>query len=110
VAQLDMKDLARIGAQARLRELELEIESIVSMFPELRAGLAGSGKRRGRPARKSADAGAPQAAAAVSDGGASGARKRRIRRPKMSAANRKAQSLRMKKYWAARRKAEGKAA
>jgi hypothetical protein len=68
---------ARTGAEARLQSLEAEIQSILRMFPDLR--------RRGSYR-------------------SNGAGPRRGRR--MSAAERKAVSIRMKKYWAARRKAK----
>jgi hypothetical protein len=78
---LDLKSYARRGAEVRLAELNAEIQAIYSAFPELRRGSQAS---RGKSAR-------PQ---------------RRRRRPAMSAAQRKAVSARMKKYWAARRKAK----
>ena len=79
LSQSQLKDLARHGAVARIQELETEIATIRAAFP----GLDGArpGRRSGRPAA----APAPHK-----------------RRP-MSAAARKAVSLRMKKYWAARR-------
>lgn len=80
-----MKELARLGAAARLEELSQEMDAIRRAFPGVR------GRSRGRPAR---DASAQTAPA--------GARKRR----KMSAAQRKAVGVRMKKYWAARRAAQ----
>ena len=76
--------LARLGAEARLRALETEVEAIYRSFPDLRSA---------RSAR------IPKA-----NGGAARGRNRR----RMSAAQRKAVSARMKKYWAARRKAGGK--
>ncbi len=72
-------ELARRGAEARLKELHAEIESIRRHFPG-EFGLRGG----------------------VKTGGAA---KRRQRR-KMTAAQKKAVSARMKKYWAARRKAK----
>lgn len=81
--------LAKLGAQARLEQIETERKAILSAFPDL------VGRRPGRkPGRKAAEAEAP-------------APKRR-RRSKMSAEARKAVSVRMKKYWADRRKAKGK--
>jgi hypothetical protein len=84
---LDLKDLARRGAIARLAELEAESAAILKEFPELRkigrAGVAytddGTTILPGRTSR------------------------RRGRRP-MSAAQRKAVSVRMRKYWAAQRR------
>jgi hypothetical protein len=92
--QEELRRLARLGALARLEELRREEAAIRAEFPDLfrgrgAAGGAGSaaprGRRRGRPA-------------------ATGAGKAGGRR--MSAANRKAVSARMKKYWAERRKAK----
>jgi len=78
-----LQQLARLGAKARLAELRSEEAAIRQAFPDLFG--------RGRQA---------------SDGGAARGRRRRG----MSAAARKAVSARMKKYWAARRKAKGGAA
>jgi hypothetical protein len=74
----ELQRLARLGAAARLEELRREEAAIRAAFP----GLVSAGGRR--PPVKHA---AP--------------RKRR----RMSAANRKAVSERMRKYWAERRKA-----
>ena len=89
----DLKTYARVGAQARLAELQHEMDAIFRAFPDLR--VVGRG-RRGKAA-----------ASAASDDGAGVARGRRRRKP-MTAAQRKAVGLRMKKYWAARRKREAK--
>lgn len=78
--------LARLGAEARLRTLEEERRQILRNFPGLRAGGGGGSEQP-----------APSAAAP--------ARASRRRR-QMSAAERKAVSARMKKYWAERRKAK----
>lgn len=75
----EMHRLARVGAQARLVELERERALILRAFPGLEAGLPRS---------------SPETNAAS----------RPRRRRGMSAAQRKAVSLRMRKYWAARRK------
>ena len=74
--------LARLGASARLDEIRREEAAIRAAYPEL------FGARRGRPA--------------ATAGG--GGRKRRG----MSAAARKAVSERMRRYWADRRKKEGR--
>ena len=63
-----LKELARHGAAARIKELETEIASIRSAFPETH----GRTRKRGH----------------------------------ISAAARKAVSIRMKKYWAAKRAAK----
>jgi hypothetical protein len=78
-----LQQLARLGAKARLGELRSEEAAIRRAFPDLFGG-------RGR--QSSADGAEPR------------------RRRGMSAAARKAVSARMKKYWAARRKAKGAAA
>jgi len=79
----ELQRLARLGAKSRLEELRREETSIRRAFPDLFAG------GRGR-----------------ASGGVEASPKRRRRR--MSAAARKAVSARMKKYWAARRKAGAK--
>jgi hypothetical protein len=80
VAALNRKELERLGAQARLTELQGEIAAIRRAFPGLGRG----------PGRQPAAESAP----------------RRRRRSRMSAANRRAVSIRMKKYWAERRKSK----
>ena len=86
MATLDRQELfrlARLGAEARLRALEIERTQILRSFPGLKAGATA----------------APSGAA-----GAGPARRRR----QMSAAERRSVSVRMKKYWAERRKAQAK--
>jgi hypothetical protein len=85
----ELQRLARLGAKARLEELRQEEAAIRQAFPDLFRG--------GRRAR-----GASAAASADGDG----RRRRRRRRRGMSPAARKAVSVRMKKYWAERRKAK----
>jgi hypothetical protein len=75
----DLRRFARLGAMRRLEDIRQEEAAIRSAFPELFTG---------------------RAASRSSDAPARAARKR----PRMSAAARKAVSERMKKYWAARRK------
>ena len=87
MATFDMKGFARRGAEARIAELNNELEAIYGAFPDLRRG-------RG----KSAAFGSKLIK--VEDTGVRSARKGRR---KMSAAQRKAVGDRMKKYWAARR-------
>ena len=77
-----LRRLARLGAIARLEQLKQEEAAIRAEFPE----LFGRGRRT-----VAADAASP------------GRRRRR-----MSSAARKAVSVRMRKYWAERRKAKGK--
>jgi hypothetical protein len=77
----EMYRLARLGAEARLRTLELERAQILRSFPGLTAQTGGNGASAPSPVR---------------------------RRRQMSAAERKSVSARMKKYWAERRKANAK--
>lgn len=94
MAPFDLKSYARRGAEARLNDLNSELESIYAAFPDLRpAGRA----RRGRG--KAVVNHEEQAT-----GGRTAARVRR-RKP-MTAAQRKAVGERMKKYWAARKAAK----
>ena len=78
MAKFDLREYARHGARARAVELEAELAQIYGAFPELRGAGA-----RGKAAKSP--------------------RRTRRRKP-MTAAQKKAVSLRMKKYWAARRK------
>ncbi len=78
-----LRDLARSGAEAVLKQLRAEIIAIERTFPELAI---------------------PQKRRAVRD--AFQTARRRVRT--MTAAERKAVSERMKKYWAERRKARAK--
>ena len=88
-----VQHLAKLGAQARLEQIEGERRAILEMFPDL--GPARRGRRPGRPA------------AAAREGRVAAAKPAR-KRSRMSAAARKAVSERMKKYWAERRKTKGK--
>jgi hypothetical protein len=74
-------ELARRGAEHRYRELKAEIASLLKIFPHLRFGSAVS----------------PSMPDAVEEGRAP------HRRRRLSAAQRKAVSERMRKYWAQRR-------
>lgn len=87
--QQELRRLAKIGAGARLAELDRERAALLRVFPGLRAASASS-------QRSSASDGAAPAGPAV-----------RRKRRGMSAAARKVVSLRMKRYWAKRRKAKG---
>ena len=75
-----MREYARAGAQVTLERLRAEIAEIERLFPELRGATSrgAAGQARTPPGR---------------------------RRPRMSAAARRAVSERMKRYWAKRRKA-----
>ena len=94
MATFDMKDFARRGAEARLAELNEEIDAIHRTFPELR-------QRRG--ARKVVVNHEEQSTGKRAERSAQSAGVTRGRRRKMSAAQRKAVGERMKKFWAARR-------
>jgi len=76
-------ELARKGATHRLQELKAEIASLMKVFPHLRYGAAVS--------------------PAMPDPVEEGRGPRQPKRSKMSAAQRKAVSRRMKRYWAVRR-------
>ena len=78
-----LKELARTGAEHALKHLRAEIIAIERTFPELAL------PRRRRALRRAVKTAA-----------------NRTRR--MSAAARRAASLRMKRYWAERRKAQAK--
>jgi hypothetical protein len=85
MAQFDLRQFARLGAEVRVRQLQLELAAIYKVFPELRT----------KPT--------------YTDDGQTIKDTTRRRRRKMGAAERKAVSLRMRKYWAARRKAKAQA-
>ena len=87
IAREELLRLARSGAVARLKELNAELDSIYSVFPDLKEGAA--------PAKASAPAKAQAAKAAARSGGQANRA--------WSAAARKAVSERMKRYWAGRR-------
>jgi hypothetical protein len=78
--QEQLRRLAQLGAKARLDELREEEAAIRAAFPDLFG--------RGRQGARASASAAPR------------------RRRRMSAANRKAVSQRMRKYWAERRKAK----
>jgi hypothetical protein len=100
---MDMKALAQLGARARLSQLQEEINELTQAFPDLGGRQAETPiRRRGRrpkaaPETAAQEAEAPQEAVAAV----------RKRKP-MTAAQKKSVGERMKKYWAARRKAEKK--
>jgi hypothetical protein len=80
---IDMRSLARQGANARLWQLETETNQLLRVFPDLRDGdrtplTSQDGPRRGRR--------------------------------EMTAAERRSVSVRIKKYWAGRRKKNGASA
>jgi hypothetical protein len=103
---------ARQGAEARWQQLQAELASLAAAFPHLTGGSKGARGRRdsvalreaGDEAVKRRGKGGRRAGTAAS---AQGGETRK--RSKMTAAQKKAVSLRMKKYWADRRKAAGKA-
>jgi hypothetical protein len=101
---MDMKALAQLGARARLSQLQEEINELQQAFPDLgRRNAPAPIRRRGRRAR-TAPASAVQQADARQEEAPATVRKRKP----MTAAQKKAVGERMKKYWAARRKAEKK--
>ena len=90
MATFDLRAYARRGAEARVAELNQELEGIYSAFPDLRTRQRGNGR---------------VAAAGPAPVASKGTRRSR-RRWKMSAAQKKAVSERMRKYWAKRRKTQ----
>jgi hypothetical protein len=84
---INMQDLARAGAEARLQALREEQAALLAAFPDLRG--SSSGQTRAAQARTSQ--------------GAAPARSSGKRRGQMSPAQRKAVGERMRAYWAARR-------
>ena len=87
-----LRQFARLGAQARLAQMDAEVAVIKAAYPDLAGRL-----KPGRPARP---------VVAVPEAPVAAKRPRRVHR--MSAAERRAVSVRMKRYWAARRKAKGR--
>ena len=85
----DILSWARRGAEARWQELQTEAAALLKQFPHLKSMSSTAQRAIGSAARGVADTIDPP----------------RRRRAKMSAAQRKAVSARMKKYWAARRSA-----
>jgi len=92
VAKLDLKAYALQGAAVRVGELREELAAIYRAFPVLRKGNIDGGFTRRRLAN--------------TDGGTTLLVRRKRKRKPMMAAQRAEVSRRMKKYWAARRKAE----
>jgi hypothetical protein len=84
---INMQDLARAGAEARLEALREEQAALLAAFPDLRG--SSSGRARATQGRASQ--------------GAAPARSSGKRRGGMSPAQRKAVGERMRAYWAARR-------
>lgn len=78
---IDIKKLAEVGAASRISELKAELESLYRHFPELRSGRTAASRKASRQVKE----------------------RRGKKRSTMSAAQKKAVSVRMKKYWAARR-------
>ncbi|HXG88261.1 MAG TPA: hypothetical protein VNJ02_08000 [Vicinamibacterales bacterium] len=118
----DLRNLARLGASRRLEELQQEINAIRAAFPDLAGNSTGQGrggKRRGRPPGSGATGRGSAAAkkawdtrranSAANDGAEKVVAKagKRRRRRKMSPAEKRAVSERMRKYWADRRKGKG---
>jgi hypothetical protein len=101
---MDMKALAQLGARARLSQLQEEISELQRAFPDLGGrSTSTTTRRRGRRARTAPDSAAEQGDAAQDEAPATV----RKRKP-MTAAQKKSVGERMRKYWAARRKAEKK--
>ena len=96
--RVELLRLARLGATSRLEELRREIVSLETL-------LGGDAPRRKESARNAAE----DREGCAGGEGCEGPRRRRRPHAKKSAwspAARRAVSLRMKKYWAARRQAK----
>ncbi len=85
---LSHEELTRLGAHIRLAQLVAEMDAILEAFPDLGE----------MPARPTSQVEAAPSKKTV----------RRRKRSRMSPAQRKAVSERMKKYWAGRSAAKGK--
>lgn len=96
----DLRRFARLGAMKRLDDIRSEEAAIRHTFPELFAGAAAATAPKAGKAGKAGKARTPAKASKATT--PAKARKRST----MSAAMRKEVSERMKKYWAARRKAK----
>ena len=94
MSKLDLKTYARAGAGHRLAEIREELAAIFRQFPDLEA-----------PRRAKGSPFPPNELAALGGRADAVGPPRRRRRWKMSAAQKKAVGLRMKKYWAERRAA-----
>ena len=88
VEEAMLRIYAQAGAKVRLDEIRREMDAIYRTFPYLRDGAAPH--RRTRSALPAGD----------------GQVRQRRKRRKLTAAERKAIGIRMKKYWAERRKAK----
>ena len=84
IAESELRSLALVGARARLSTLQAEVASLLATFPQLRSGRLARGGSAGGDA-------APRKG------------KKPGRKRPMSAAEKKAVSERMRKYWAERR-------
>lgn len=92
-----LRELAELGAEARLRQLLQEVKQLSAEFPAAYLKVV-----------KEQEAG-PMEHALKPSTRTSGAKPRKdIGKRRMSAAERSAISRRMKKYWVERRKARGK--
>jgi hypothetical protein len=96
LSRAELLRLARAGAGVRVSELRQEIDSIYRSFPEL---------RRGRPPRATRASAADTSVAEASAPRAKRRSRKAAGRPRRgwTAAQRKAVSERMRKYWAGRR-------
>jgi hypothetical protein len=96
---LDIKHLARLGAQARLTELQAERRALLAAFPQLadrRAARPKSAPRRATAGAQKAPAATPEPAAAADAP--------KSRRGQISAAGRRRIAEAARKRWAAWRR------
>jgi hypothetical protein len=102
---MDMKALAQLGARARLSQLQEEMNELKQAFPDLGSREPATPiRRRGRRPKVATESPVEQSAEAPQEAAPAVVRKRKP----MTAAQKRSVGERMKKYWAARRKAEKK--
>ena len=91
MSRFDLRELARHGAEHRIRQIREEIAEILRQFPDLDA-----------PRRERRSAYPPNELAALAGRQSATEDAQRKGRRSMSAAQRRAVSERMRKYWARR--------
>jgi hypothetical protein len=100
---------ARRGAEARWQQLQAEMASLIETFPHLGSGTkTGRGRRPENISLREPGDDVVVAKARGRRGRPATAETPARKRSKMTAAQKRAVSLRMKKYWADRRKAAAK--
>jgi hypothetical protein len=108
-----LRELATLGAEVRLRELQSEIASLYAAFPALQAdgprlprGLARRRVNGTGGSQPMATAGTTNIIEAVAEQASVPEPARTRPRRRWTAAQRRAVAVRMRKYWAGRRKSK----